>query len=629
MNGFLAAHPALAIAVIVALGAAAQWLAWKMRLPAILPLLTIGFLAGPVLGWLRPLHVFGADMLYPVVSMAVALVLFEGGLTLRFADLAGTRRVVINLVTIGAVVTWLGGSAAAYWLIDLSFPLSLLFGALVLVTGPTVIGPLLRIVRPNARVSNALKWESIVIDVVGAMVAVLVFEFVKLDGSESAVGHTVLLMLRFLLVGAVTGALGGAFLAWLLRRRAIPDYLINVTSLAVVFGAYAVANTVAGEAGLLTTVVMGVMVANLDIPNLDALLAFKEDLTVLFVSMLFIVLAADIDLASFMAAVTWHSLLVLALLVLVIRPLDVFLSSIGSKLNLREKIYMSWLAPRGIVAAAVSSLFASQLVRLGFDGAERLVPMVFMVIVGTVLLASLTAKPLGVRLGVADPDPQGFLILGAHPVARAIGTILKEQGLIVTLADTNWANVTAARTEGLNAYFGSLLSDRSDDELRLSGIGRLLALTSNDEANALTAVKFARVFGSQNVYQLASGSGNDERRRLGGDRRGLWFGSAGLSFRRLQTLMAGDARFERFEMKQDSDFEALIARYGQRVQPLFVLRGKRLEVLSDESQEPEAGSIVLALMAEAADVRRADEEALREGSRSPADDAAEADAYGT
>ncbi len=596
MNGFLSDHPALAIGVIIALGASAQWLAWKMRLPAILPLLTIGFLAGPVLGWLRPLQVFGADLLYPAVSMAVGLVLFEGGLTLRFADLQETRRVVINLVTIGALVTWLGASAAAFWIADLSAPLSLLFGALVLVTGPTVIGPLLRIVRPSSRVANALKWESIVIDVVGAMLAVLVFEFVKLGNRDAAIGHTILQLGTFLLVGTGTGLLGGAFLAWLLRRRAVPDYLINLTSMALVFGTFGISNVVSSESGLLATVVMGVLVANARIPNIDALLSFKQDLTVLFVSMLFIVLAADIDLATFAAVVTWPSMLVLALLVLVIRPIDVMLSSIGSKLTLNEKIYMSWLAPRGIVAAAVSSLFAAQLVDLGFEGAERLVPLVFMVIVGTVLLASLTAKPLGVRLKVADPDPQGFLILGAHPVARAIGSAMEAQGLPVVLADTNWANVAAARVDGLTAYFGSLLSDRSDDELRLSGIGRMLALTSNDEANALTALKFAREFGSMNVYQLAPGSAKDERRRLGADRRGRIFGDEALSFQRLQGMMVSGAKLVSIELTEDFTFEELRTSYGRRAEPLFVVSNKKVQVLTPESPEPEEGTTVITLV---------------------------------
>src|SRR5690606_29718901 len=307
--------------------------------------------------------------------------------------------------------------------------------------GPTVIGPLLRIVRPNARVANTLKWEGIVIDAVGAMVAVLVFEAILLDNREETLATVVLLLGRFLLVGSIVGALGGAALAWLLRRRAVPDYLVNVTSMAAVFATFAIANALSAEAGLLAAVVMGVLVANVGVPNIDSILTFKEDLTVLFVSMLFIVLAANIELSAFLSAVSLPSLALLAIVILILRPLDVFLSSVRSPLTLREKAFVSWVGPRGIVAASVTSLFASKLQANGFAGADELVPLVFIVIVGTVLLASLTAKPLGVRLGVADPDPQGFLLLGAHPVAREIARGLKDAGVTVLLADTNWSNV--------------------------------------------------------------------------------------------------------------------------------------------------------------------------------------------
>src|SRR5690606_29912757 len=202
--------------------------------------------------------------------------------------------------------------------------------------------------------------------------------------------------------------------------------------------------------------------------NIDSILTFKEDLTVLFVSMLFIVLAANIELSAFLSAVSLPSLALLAIVILILRPLDVFLSSIRSPLSVREKAFVSWVGPRGIVAASVTSLFASKLQANGFAGADELVPLVFIVVVGTVLLASLTAKPLGVRLGVADPDPQGFLLLGAHPVAREIARGLKDAGVTVLLADTNWSNVAAARLDGLPTYFGSLLSDRADDEVRLA-----------------------------------------------------------------------------------------------------------------------------------------------------------------
>ncbi len=598
MVHLLASHPALAIAAIITLGAGAQWLSWRLRVPAILPLLSIGFLVGPVLGWLRPSQVFGDALLYPAVSLAVGLVLFEGGLTLRLSELHETRRVIVSLITVGALVTWLGSAAAAYWLGALPGPLALLFGALVIVTGPTVIGPLLRIVRPTARVANVLKWEGIIIDVVGAMVAVLVSEALLLGTAQSAPAHTVLLLGRFLVVGAAAGAVAGYALAWLLKRRAMPDYLINVVSLATLFSAFTLANVVTDESGLLAAVVMGVVLANLRVPNIGALLSFKEDLSVLFVSMLFVVLAANLQLASLAAELTWRGLALLLVLVLVTRPAGVLLSSLRSPLTWPERLFLSGIAPRGIVAAAVSSLFASKLTAAGFEQARSLPPLVFLMIVGTVLLASLSARPLGVRLGVADPDPQGFLILGADEVARTVARALHAQHIPVLLADTNWSHVTAARVEGLQAYYGSLLSDHSDDELRLSGIGRLLALTSNDEANALTALKYAREFGTANVFQLAPSRGGNDRGRLGGERRARLLVGDDVTFPRMRALVHAGAEVKRTELTERFGMEDYLQRYGSACVPLFVQQGKRIEVVAAGGAAPEPGSALFALVLE-------------------------------
>lgn len=584
MRELLLDLPGLAFSAIIALGVGAQWLAWRMRVPAILPLLATGFLVGPILGWLTPSELVPTSLFFPLVSLAVGLILFEGGLTLRFSELRETRQVVINLVTWGALATWLCGAAAAYFIVDLSPQIALLFGSLIMVTGPTVIGPLLRIVRPNAKVANVLKWEGIVIDVVGAMVVVLVFEAIILQSHDQPLGSIVLLLLRFLLVGASVGAAGGLALSWLLRRRAMPDYLVNVSALALLFATFSLANAFSAEAGLLAAVVMGVITANSNVPNLESLLAFKEDLTVLFVSVLFVVLAANIELDSFMAALSLETLLLLILVIVVIRPLDVFLSTIGSRLNLRERAFVAWIGPRGIVAASVSSLFAVRLQAAGIGGAEQLVPLVFIVIVGTVLLASLTAKPLGLRLGVADPDPQGFLILGAHPVARQIGLALQEAGAKVLLADTNWSNVAQARQDGLSTYFGSLLSDRSDDQLRLAGIGRLLALTSNDEANALTAVKYGREFGKASVFQLAPKVVEDDAKRLGGQHRGLWLSDEQLSFEQLEDLHYRGAEITKVPLSEEYTLEDYLAEHGAEAVPLVIINGKGSRVVSEDTE---------------------------------------------
>ena len=589
MTGLLTSHPGLAVATIIALGVAAQWLAWRWRVPAILPLLAAGFLVGPVLGVLRPSELFPAEIFFPLVSLAVGLILFEGGLTLRFAEIRETRRVVLNLVTWGGLVTWLGAAVAAHLVAGVDMHLALLFGALVMVTGPTVIGPLLRIVRPVSNVASVLKWEGIVIDAVGALVAVLVYESLLLSRAGEPLGNVVLLLLRFLLVGAVTGAAGGAALAWLLKRRAVPDFLINVVALAALFATFTVADVLSSEAGLLAAVVMGIIVANAGVPNLGALLTFKEDLTVLFVSMLFIVLAANVSQEAVLAALSWETLAVVAIVVLLLRPLDVLLSSLGSKLTWQERAFIAWVGPRGIVAASVTSLLATRLLDEGIAGAEALVPLVFAVIVVSVLLASLTAKPLGVRLGVADPDPQGFLLLGAHPVARHIAKHLADRGLAVLLADTNPANVAAARAEGLPAYHGSLLADGMDDQARLAGIGRLIALTSNEEANALTAVRFRREFGKDNVFQLTPKEHEPSVNRLGGEHRGLWLSQGGLSYDRLQRLYGSGAELVEVPLSDEHTLADFVRTHGDGAVPLFIVQDGQVRVVS-EATDPERES---------------------------------------
>lgn len=593
----LATNPALSIALILALGAAAQWLAWRMRLPAILPLLVTGFVVGPVLGLLDPEALLGEQLLHPTVSLAVGLILFEGGLTLRIPELREVRGVVVRLVTVGAAITWVLGALAAHWIVGLPWAIAALFGALIIVTGPTVIGPLLRIVRPSANVGNVLKWEGILIDAIGAMAAVLAFEVVILENRGQALPQVLLLFTEFILVGSLVGIVAGVLLAYLLRRRLLPDYLVNLSALAFVFGAFALSNSLAAESGLLATVLMGVIVTNLRVPNIHSLLTFKEDLTVLFISLLFIVLAANIELEAFLSVLVWPSFALLLVVMLLIRPLNVFVSAIGSPLKLKEKLYLSWIAPRGIVAAAVSSLFASRLVAAGFPGSEALVPLVFMVIVGTVLLNSLTARRLGTLLGIADPNPDGFLILGAHPFARRIATFLQDEGLPVMLADTNWANVAAARVEGLPAYYGSLLSDQADDEIRLGGIGRLLALTSNDEANALTALKYAREFGTQSVFQLEPQRAGSERDRLGDEQRGRVVFRRGVTYNELESLVEKGAKIKKTDITERFDLADFERLYGDYL-PMFVIQNKQVKVLTEGASLPEPGATLVSVVLE-------------------------------
>ena len=452
---------------IAALGC--QWLAWRLKLPAILFLLLSGILAGPVLGWLDPQEMFG-PLLMPMVSLAVALILFEGSLTLRLAEWHEIGNVVQRLVTLGALSTWAVITLATHWLLGFDWLLALLFGTLTLVTGPTVIVPMLRVVRPKASIANILRWEGIVIDPIGALLAVVVYSFIIASASGDGLSHSLLTF------GSLFGIGGGWALGSIMRRQWLPEYLHNLATLATVLGIFIASNQVMHESGLLAVTLMGMWLANMKGVDVRHILHFKENLSVLLISGLFILLAARLDLQALIAL---GPLVLILLLVIqfIARPLNVMLSTVGSNLNWRERALLSWIAPRGIVAAAVSAIFAIRLDEAGHAGALLLVPLTFAVIIGTVVLQSATARPLARLLKVTEPAPSGFLIVGANRPARTLGKALQQLGSRVLLTDSSWENIRAARMEGLPTYFGNPASEHADLHLDLAGLGYLLALS--------------------------------------------------------------------------------------------------------------------------------------------------------
>lgn len=490
----------LSIAAIITLGIAAEWIAWRVGLPSILVLLVFGIVVGPLTGLLNPDTIFG-DLLFPIVSVSVAIILFEGGASLRIRELRQVGRVVANLVSVGAMVTWAMATAAAHYLLGLGLELSLLLGAILVVTGPTVIVPLLRQMRPSLHVGNTLKWEGILIDPIGAILAVLVFEVLLEGGLEVAWTVGSLGLLKTVVIGVVLAGVGAGLMIWVLDRRWVPEFLQSPLSLTLVVAAFAASNSLQAESGLLTVTLMGMVMANQKSVNVRHIVEFKENLRVLLISSLFIILAARLELAD-LRAVGLREIGFVAVLILVVRPVAVGLATLGSDFNWRERLAIGWVAPRGIVAAAVSSLFALELAQHGFPGAGQLASVTFLVIISTVVVYGFTAAPLARRLGVAQPEPQGVLFVGAHPWAREIALELQEIGFQVRLADSNRRNIAQARLAGLPTYFGSTLTEGALDRIDLNGIGNLLALTSNDEVNSLSGLNFSEVLGADSVFQL-------------------------------------------------------------------------------------------------------------------------------
>ncbi|WP_066965804.1 sodium:proton antiporter [Microbulbifer sp. Q7] len=573
MEPFLS-NPMAVLVMVGIVSIACQFAAFKLRLPAILPLLLAGLLLGPITGVLDPDALFG-DLLFPLVSLAVAIILFEGALTLKLSDLAGHGSMVRNLCTLGALVTWLIATPAAYYVLGMPLQLAALFGAIVTVTGPTVIVPMLRTVRPNARISNILRWEGIVIDPIGALLAVLVYEYIV--AAQNPFEHSLILLLKVVLIGFGLGAMMGHFLGTLLRNNWVPHYLRNTAVLTLMLGAYAASDLMAHESGLLTVTVMGIWMANMKGLDVDDILEFKETLSVLLISALFILLAARLELFT-LAQLGWGALLVLGAILYIARPLSVFLSAPGSGLNWRELAMLSWIAPRGIVAAAVSALFALKMESFGLPKSELLVPMVFLVIIATVVIQSLTSKTVAKLLDVRAPYPNGFLIFGGGRFARLLAKDLMDKGVPVRIADTNWDAIREARMANIPTYYGNPISEHASLTMDLSSTGKVLVLSPYRQLNPLVAYHFEHVLGDGSVLGLSDSAqeGRASHKVSEEYAKKLELFSENATYGRLASLVAKGATIRTTRLTDEFTIDDYKETYGNRATRLYAVdpRGK-------------------------------------------------------
>lgn len=566
--------PATLLAFILAAGVVAQWVAERFRFPSILPLLLIGFVVGPVTGFLNPDAVFG-DLLLPGVQLGVAVILFEGALTLRFADIKGAGNIVLRLITVGVVVTIAVIALATRFALGFDWQLALLFGAIVSVTGPTVIIPLLRAVRPSERLSRVLRWEGILIDPVGAVLAVIMFEVIMAGTASNS--EPLIDFAKLFILGSLVGAAGGFLMGTLLKKHLLPDYLINVTALSSVLLTFVLANLIAHEGGLVAVTVMGLVMGNSQGIPKDSILDFKESLSLLLISALFIILAARLDLDALLALGPALGI-VLVIILFVARPLTAFASTVGTDMPWRERILLGWMAPRGIVAAAVSALFALQLDAAGIVDGHLLVPLTFSVIVATVVIHSLTSRPFAKLLNVAEPEARGVLIVGGNPVAIKIAQILQENNIKVLMADASWAQVRQARMLGIPVFFGHAVSDIADRKLDLLGLGTLLALSRDPALNALSCLRYRTEFGRANVYTVRRDQKFMERERetVTFNFRGRLLFKESMTLDRLESELEQGRKIHLTPISSDYSFDDLLEKAGDTSPMLFAIspRGK-------------------------------------------------------
>jgi NhaP-type Na+/H+ or K+/H+ antiporter len=499
------------LVLIIGVGVGIQWLADRLRLPSLLLLLAAGITLGPGTGLLDPDEFFG-DLFKPLISIAVALVLFEGGLSLHIREAKFAGRALWRLIFAGLFIGVGAVTLIAHYLAGLSIATAAVLGAILVVTGPTVILPMLRSARISLRPATLLKWEGIVNDPLGAMLALFVFQAVAVWGEAGASQGILALFLSLFvhaLIGSMIGAAAGLLLGLSLNRGWIAEHLKSPVILAAVLVVFAGADALREENGLLAVTVMGLVLANLKGTNIEDVRHFKEQISTLLISFLFIVLSARLDPASLSMLLgssrsPWISpILLIALIIFVVRPVMVLVASLGTSLPWKERALIAWIAPRGVVAAAVAGAFEPRLLDQGFEDATILTPIVFGVIVATVVLHGLSLKPLSRKLGLSGVQGNGILLVGAPTWGVDLARALQKAGAYVILADTRYRRVSHARREGLEVHYGDVLSQEAALEIPLERVSWLLALTDDDSYNTLVCTHFARELERQHVLQLS------------------------------------------------------------------------------------------------------------------------------
>jgi CPA1 family monovalent cation:H+ antiporter len=603
------------LALVPLLGMLAQLIAWWIRVPSILLLLgfgvVLGFWANPdsILAELSGDDTLGPKIVFPLVSLAVAVILFEGGLSLQFSELkAAVGGAVVRLCTVGVLISWVLGSLFAWLLLGIQLKIAILLAAVLVVTGPTVVAPLLRHIRPNREIGSVVKWEGIIIDPIGAILAVMVFEnlfYASHHGAEAlTVWAPVIGILKTMAIGVGLGCAMAYVLTIAVRKYWLPDYLHGLGFLASALAVFGLSNWMMHESGLVTVTVMGIYLANQKHISIEHIVEFKENLGVFLISCLFIVLGSQLDLAV-LGQVGWRGALFVLLMIIIVRPLSVIGAMWKSGLNREERIFLAFLAPRGIVAAAVVSVFSLRiLATAGHDealihDAEIMVPATFLLIVGTVAVYGLGAAPLARWLGLAEANPQGIMFGGASPWIRDVAAILKKAGYTIVLVDTNYQNVSAAKMAGLPAHCKSILSDYAREEINLAGIGRFLALTKNDAVNAMAAAEFSHLFGSQNVYRLLPGDiEKGARSKVGEVARGRALFAETWGEERLRVAYEDGFRPKLTRISAEFTFEDFEEKYGDHVLVLFVMEDSGLLHVNtaDYQLEPKPGQSVIAIV---------------------------------
>ncbi|MBK2124595.1 cation:proton antiporter [Fangia hongkongensis] len=600
------AYIPIVLMAVLLIGFICQWLAWRLKLPAILFLLIAGVLLGPIssivfgkeYAFLNPSGLF-QDALYPIVSICVSIILFEGCLGLKFREIRGLGKTVRNIVSIGLLITAVLTTIAVHYIFGLAWEIAALIGAISSVSGPTVVVPILRSVRPTTKLANIIRWEGMLVDPIGAILAVIVYTAITAS-QYVALWSIVIHVFLVVIVGGGGGVLMGFLLGYILKKQWVPSYLNNMFVLSFVITSFVIAEHIVEGGGLLIVTIMGIIVGNMPNAHIEEILDFKESLSLILISSLFILLGANVSFA-YLSEVWWKGIVLVLILQCIVRPIAAGISTIGSELNWRERMLFCWISPRGIVAAAVAALFSIKVIEtmgLPREG-ELLVLLVFIIILGTVIIQSLTAPFLAKVLHASAPEPRGFLIIGGNTLARSIALILQKNGFNVVLTDTSWRSVQACRLQGLTCYYGSSVSEHADWHLNLVGIGRMLGCSSSEQMNVLSAVKYYREFdGRSSVFTLPTSQNraNSKLTYLTKKYAKRLF-SRDLSYHMLRSAVKQGGEIKSTTLTDEYSWEKFQSLNESAIELFFITPKEQIHVVSPDSDfNPQSGWKVIFLL---------------------------------
>ncbi|MCA1010995.1 cation:proton antiporter [Halobacillus halophilus] len=583
--------------LIGSLGVGSQWIAWRFRLPAIVVMSIVGLLVGPVFGLLNPEQDFG-ELYKPIISLAVAVILFEGSLNLDMKEVRGLGRPVFRIVTFGAFLSWILGALAAHYVAGLSWAVAFVIGGLFIVTGPTVILPLLRQAKLKPRPAKILKWEGIIVDPIGALLAVFAFEIIEFIMGTNVNPSELLLFFLASLFAVILGWACGKGVGWMFETGYVPEFLKSPVVFTVVIACFTIADEITHETGLLSVTAMGMTLANMHISSIADMRHFKENISLLLISTIFVMLTASLTQETLVEIFNLQIIGFVLLMLFIVRPLSIFLSTMGTDLSKSEKLLVGWIAPRGIVALTVASYFASILLESGFEDASILISLTFALVFTTVVAHGFSIGWLSKKLGLSMEGPPGVLISGGSQFATGMAKTLEDLKVPVLIADSSWERLSRTRSAGIKSYHGEILSEQTEYYLDMTPYEYLIAATELDSYNALVCTTFVPEFGRNNLYQLSlSDREGDNLENLVHTIGGRVLFKEGASWEELNIMVESGYVFRKTNITEQYKYENYLNNIDSEAVILFIKKPSgKIEFFSPEVENrAENGDVVVAL----------------------------------